>query len=163
MNAALRFIRLATALACIGWMTPALAEVALSTTVQELERVVAPDGSVSSQLVAPDKVVPGDDMHYTITFRNAGKTAVDAGTVVITNPVPENTTYIGESAFGAGTTILFSVDGGAVFRKANELTVVRDGVEVPASANDYTTIRWTFGPALAPGAQGNVSFNVRLK
>ena len=56
-----------------------------------------------------------------------------------------------------------SVDGGKTFGPANELTVVRDGQTVAASSADYTTIRWVFGPALAPAAQSHVSFNVRLK
>jgi hypothetical protein len=41
--------------------------------------------------------------------------------------------------------------------------VVRDGVKTPATAADYTTIRWVFGPALAPGGKSYVSFNARLK
>ncbi len=131
--------------------------------MQKLERVVAPDGTVSSRFVPAEKVVPGDDVHYTITFVNDGKSAIDAGTVVITNPVPENTQYLADSAFGSGTTIQFSVDGGKTFGPANELTVVRDGQTVAGTSADYTTIRWVFGPALAPAAQSHVSFNVRLK
>jgi hypothetical protein len=88
---------------------------------------------------------------------------VDAGTVVITNPIPENTVYLADSAFGAGTQIVYSVDGTEHFAAPDKLTVVREGVQVPATSADYTAIRWTFGPALAAGAQGHVSFNVRLK
>ena len=156
-------LKLAVALICIGWIAPSFADIALKTTVQKMERVIAPDGTVSSRMVPAEKVVPGDDVHYTITFVNEGDKPVDAGTAVITNAVPENTQYMSDSAFGAGTTIQFSVDGGKTFHPANELTVVRDGVKVPASSADYTTIRWVFGPALAPAAQSYVSFNVRLQ
>ncbi len=163
MNVAIRTLKFAALLACVGWIAPALADVKLTTTVQKMERVAAPDGSVGSRLVPAEKVIPGDDVHYTITFVNEGKAAADAGSVVITNPVPENTQYIADSAFGSGTSVQFSVDGGKTFHPANELTVVRDGVKVPATPSDYTTIRWVFTPALAPAAQSYVSFNARLQ
>jgi uncharacterized repeat protein (TIGR01451 family) len=163
MNAVVRTLKLATMLACVGWVAPALADVKLNTTVQKVERVAAPDGSVGSRLVPAERVIPGDDVHYTITFVNDSTAAADAGSVVITNPIPENTQYIADSAFGSGTTIRFSVDGGKTFHPANELSVVRDGVKVPATSADYTTIRWVFGPALAPAAQSYVSFNARLQ
>ncbi|HEY6598487.1 MAG TPA: hypothetical protein VIZ30_04215 [Pseudomonadales bacterium] len=156
-------LKFAAASICLAWIAPAFADIALTTTVQKLERIVAPDGTVSSQLAPAEKVVPGDDMHYTITFANDGDKPIDAGTAIITNPVPENTQYLSDTAFGSGTTIQFSVDGGKTFGPANELTVVRDGQTVAASSADYTTIRWVFGPALAPAAQSHVSFNVRLK
>ncbi len=163
MKAVLRTLQFVAVLACAGWIAPALADVKLTTTVQKMERVAAPDGSVGARLVPAEKVIPGDDVHYTITFVNDGKTAADAGSVVITNPIPTNTQYIADSAFGSGTTIQFSVDGGKTFHPANELSVVRDGVKVPATGADYTTIRWVFGPALAPAAQSYVSFNARLQ
>lgn len=163
MKAVVRTLQLAAVSMCVGWVAPAFADVKLTTTVQKMERVAAPDGSVGSRLVPAEKVIPGDDVHYTITFVNDGKTAADAGSVVITNPVPENTHYVADSAFGSGTTIQFSVDGGKTFHPANELSVVRDGVKMPATSADYTTIRWVFGPALAPAAQSYVSFNARLQ
>ena len=163
MKAVVRTLQIVTVLACAGWIAPALADVKLNTTVQKMERVAAPDGSVGSRLVPAEKVIPGDDVHYTISFVNDGKSAADAGSVVITNPVPENTQYIADSAFGSGTTVQFSVDGGKTFHPANELSVVRDGVKMPATSADYTTIRWIFGPALAPAAQSYVSFNARLQ
>ncbi len=103
MNAAIRTLKIATLLACVGWIAPALADVKLTTTVQKMERVASPDGSVGTRLVPADNVIPGDDVRYTITFVNDGKAAADAGSVVITNPVPENTQYIADSAFGSGT------------------------------------------------------------
>ena len=163
MNAAVRISKIALALACVGWIAPALADVTLTTTVQKIEHVTAPDGSVGARLVPAEKVIPGDEVRYTITFANDGSKAADAGTVVVTNPVPDNTQYIADSAFGSGTTIRFSVDGGKSFHPANELTVVRDAAESPATPADYTTIRWVFGPALAPGEKSYVSFNARLQ
>jgi uncharacterized repeat protein (TIGR01451 family) len=163
MSARAMSLKFVVVLACLGWIAPAFADVRLTTTVQKMERVAAPDGTVSSRLAPAEKVIPGDEVRYTIAFENDGAKPVDAGTVVITNPVPENTQYIADSAFGSGTTIQFSVDGGKTFHPANELTVVRDGVKTAATPADYTTIRWTFAPALAPAQKSYVSFNARLQ
>jgi uncharacterized repeat protein (TIGR01451 family) len=163
MKTAIHGFRVVMALAFSLGIVPAFAAVTLTTTVQKVEHVKAADGTVGSKLVPADKVVPGDEVKYTIVFKNDTKVPVDAGTVVVTNPVPANTVYVADSAFGSGTKIQFSIDGAKSFGSPDDLTVVRDGAKAPASSADYTTIRWTFGPALAPAAQSYVSFNVRLK
>ncbi len=119
-------------------------------------------GEPQRQLVDADSVVPGDELRYTITFTNDGGASVDAGSVVITNPIPDETEYLDGTAFGSGTDIVFSVDG-ENFAAPEALTVTRGGAEVPAAAKDYRSIRWVFRPALEPGETGNVSFGVRLK
>ena len=88
---------------------------------------------------------------------------VDAGSIVITNPVPTSTQYIDGTAFGAGTQIRFSADQGVTFDADSDLKIVKSGVEQLAAAQDYTTIQWQFQPNLAPGETGQVSFNVKLK
>ena len=137
--------------------------VTLSNRVEKIERVPAADGSVESRLVPADQVVPGDELRYTIVFENNGGHAVDAGSVVITNPLPTATEYLNGTAFGAGTEISFSTDGGQSFARPEDLIVLQDGIEVPAQARDYTAIRWVFSPELAPGEKSYVSFNVKLK
>ena len=138
------------------------AQVTLSNSVKKVETVVNEDGQAERRLIDASSVVPGDELRYTITFTNGGGEAVDAGSIVITNPIPEATEYLDGTAFGAGTDIVFSTDG-VSFANAAELMVEEDGSEAPASAKDYKTIRWVFSPELEPGATGDVSFNVRLK
>ncbi len=140
----------------------AAAQVTLSNSVKKVESFLNEDGQVERQLVDALSVVPGDELRYTISFSNNGNQVVDAGSVVITNPIPESTEYLDGTAFGAGTEIVFSIDGES-FAAASELIVDEGGVEAPASAKDYATIRWIFGPELKPGETGHVSFNVRLK
>ena len=163
MKGRLGLARTLVAICTAVWLAPALAAVALSTTVQKVVHETAADGSVATKLVDAQKVVPGDELHYTIVFRNDGDKPADAGSIVITNPIPDNTVYVADTAFGSGTRITYSVDDEKNFATPDKLTVVRDGAEVPASSADYTAIRWTFQPSLAPAAQGHVSFNVRLK
>lgn len=140
----------------------AAAEVKLENSVKKVEAFVNEAGAVERRLVDADRVVPGDELRYSIRFRNRGTEVIDAGSVVITNPVPADTEYLEGSAFGAGTAILFSVDG-EHFDVPEALTVLLNGEEVIASAKDYQAIRWTFLPELAPSEEGFVTFNVRLK
>lgn len=143
----------------------AQAEVTLSNDVQKVETFVDGDGAAQRRLVPADSVVPGDELRYTIRFVNNGTESVDAGSIVITNPIPDDTEYLDGTAFGSGTNISFSTDAGSSFGEPDQLTVVPDGsvAPTPAAARDYTTIRWEFTPTLAPGESSHVSFNVRLK
>ncbi len=136
--------------------------VRLENAIKKVESYVNPQGDVERKMVEAARVVPGDELQYTITFTNDGTEAVDAGTVVITDHIPPDTQYIEGTAFGAGTAVQFSVDG-EVFAEPDQLVVTRDGKQVVASAKDYTAIRWNFSPELKPGSTGWVSFNVRLK
>ena len=145
------------------WATAAAAEVKLEHTIQKVVHKAGAGGVAETTFVAADRAIPGDELVYTITFTNNGTKAVDAGSVVITNPIPVELEYLPGTAFGAGTTIVFSTDGGKTFAEPAKLTAVVDGASVTAPVTAYTTIRWTFGPALAPGASSTVSFHARLK
>ena len=157
------FARRTLVIVCAAFGLTAGADVTLENRVQKLEHFVDEVGARQVRLAEAEKVIPGDELRYTIVFSNRGAQTVDAGSVVITNPLPASTEYIDGTAFGAGTEITFSVDDGTTFANSADLTVVRDGREAPASSADYTAIRWTFAPALEPGATSHVWFNVRLK
>ena len=138
------------------------AQVSLENTVQKVETFVNEAGEPQRRLVDADSVVPGDELRYTITFTNNGTEVVDAGSIVITNPIPAETVYLDGSASGSDTEIDYSVDG-ENFGSAEELTIGQGEAEAIASARDYKSIRWVYQPALEPGEAGDVSFNVRLK
>jgi uncharacterized repeat protein (TIGR01451 family) len=140
----------------------AVAQVKLENTIRMLETFVNSDGEVERRMVDANSVVPGDELQYVVRFVNQGDLPVDAGTIVITDAIPANTVYVDGTAFGAGADVSFSIDG-VRFAPPSDLTVVKDGVPVPAGAQDYTSIRWSFAPTLDPGAAGHVTFNVRLK
>ena len=133
----------------------------VTTTVQKQEVTVNDSGEAETRLVAADTVVPGESVVYTITFQNISDEP--AANVVITNPISEDLTYVDGSAFGPGTVIQFSTDGGQNFAAADELTVVEDGVSRPAGPDDFTHIRWVMQNELAVGAQGTARFIAVLK
>ncbi len=126
------------------------------TTVHKEEVTVDETGETVRKMVPAELVVPGESVYYTITFRNVGEENAD--NVVITNPIAENLTYVDGSAFGPGTDIQFSVDGGATFAAASDLTVAENGRQRPATAEDYTHVRWVMQNNLEPGAQGTARF-----
>ncbi len=133
----------------------------VTTTVQKQEVTVNDSGEAETRLVAADSVVPGESVVYTITFQNISDEP--AANVVITNPISEDLTYVDGSAFGPGTVIQFSTDGGQNFAAADELTVIDDGVSRPAGPDDFTHIRWVMQRELAVGAQGTARFTAVLK
>ncbi len=139
-------------------------EIVLTNTVQKVEYFTNEQGETESRLVEAAQVIPGDELAYTITFENVSDdVTVDAGSVVITNPVPPEVRYLESTAFGAGTVISYSADGGEFFGAPDELVVTGENGDRVADASDYTHIRWTFEPALEPGQTGSVSFRARLR
>jgi uncharacterized repeat protein (TIGR01451 family) len=90
---------------------------------------------------------PGTTLTYTVLVTNNGSGPANA--VVVIDPVPANTTYVGGSAAGAGTTIEYSHDGGATY----------DG----SDAAPVTHVRWTLAaPLAASGGSVTVSFQVTI-
>lgn len=130
------------------------------TIVQKVEVTVTDTGETERRLVPAATVVPGDDVVYTITFTNTSDEIAE--NIVITNPLAGELTYVEGSAFGPGTTIEFSVDGGVSYAAASELTVSEDDEVRPARPEDFTHIRWVMQADLQVGAQGLARFRARL-
>lgn len=136
-------------------------DVVLSHRVEKVETFINDDGVREERLVPTDRVYEGDELRYTISFANDTDETIEPDSIVVTNPIPAHTQYIEGSAYGAGTTVEFSVDGGDRFAAPEQLSVGgEDGPRV-ALPSDYTTIRWHYGSPLAPGQQGQVFFRVR--
>jgi uncharacterized repeat protein (TIGR01451 family) len=131
------------------------------TVVQKEQVTVNEAGEAETKLVAADRVVPGEKVVYTITFRNISDEPAE--NVVITNPISAELMYVDGSAFGPGSDIQFSVDGGQTFANSNELTVTEDGVTRSAVAEDFTHVRWVMQQELAAGAQGIARFSAVLE
>ena len=136
---------------------PALAEVQLATAVSLVQAFLGEDGQLERRLADPNDAAPGDELRYTITFTNTGVVPVEAGAIVITNPIPESTEYVPGSAGGEGARILFTADVEWPGNWGNEGVVER-----PASASEVRAVRWIYARPLAPDASGEVWFHLRL-
>ena len=130
-------------------------------TTAETEQEVVEQGQKVKRLVPAGKVVPGNEVVWTITAVNVCKTPTD--NVVVANPVPEQMTYVANSAMGVGTDIAYSLDG-KEFKSAAELQVrAADGSTRVARADEYRAIRWTYQAAFAPGATAFVRYRAVVK
>jgi uncharacterized repeat protein (TIGR01451 family) len=132
-------------------------------TLAEVEvEVITEDGEKEVRRVEAAKVIPGDEVIYTIRYANTGDEPAE--NIVITDPIPEHMLYLGGSAYGEGAAITFSVDDGKTFDVADNLTVTADdGTERPAGPSDYTHIKWMLEGELEPDAGGFVTFRAELQ
>lgn len=162
MNLKRHIISMAVFALTCGIAASSAAQVTLENSIRKVLTEVNAQGEVQRELIAAESVVPGDELQYVIRFKNDGELPVDAGTIVITNMIPEHTEYLKGTAFGSGTQIKYSIDGEA-FAAPQDLTIADADIERRADPADYAAIRWNFAPVLEPGASGYVSFNVRLK
>ena len=131
--------------------------------VAQKEMVVTDSqGNKQIKRVEPAKVVPGDEIIYTITYTNVGTQAAE--NVFITNPVPEHMNYKEGSAAGMGTTITFSVDKGVTYDVPINLKIKNsDGTTRPVGAGDFTNIRWALTNPLPPKGTGYVEYRAVLQ
>jgi uncharacterized repeat protein (TIGR01451 family) len=99
-------------------------------------------GAQAGHRIEPaDRLVPGDQVVYTVEIRNTS--ALPRPPPTVDYPVPEHTRYLADSATGAGADVTFSVDGGETFARPESLFVSgAGGAKRPATADDYTHIRW---------------------
>ncbi len=132
----------------------------LQTLAQTEEQYTDEQGKAAKRLVPADKIVPGDEVIWTITAKNVCDTAAD--NIVIANPVPEHMSYVANSAMGVGTTITYSLDG-QKFATTGELTVkADDGSQRPARADEIRAIRWTYTSPFSKGATAFVRYRATV-
>ena len=133
--------------------------------VAEKEIAVVENGQTVIKRVTADTAEPGQVVYYTLTVVNSGDEK--ATNVVINNPLPDGAAYVGGSAFGDGSKILFSVDGGKQFNTPSRLTVTvgkADGSTEKQAAEpaQYTNIRWTLAD-VPPGKSLTLGYEATIK
>lgn len=164
MSKHIALFALALAIAAPASAAPATASgtVEVSIVGQMEQEYRNEKGEKAKRLVPITKIVPGDQVIYTINYENKGKLPADR--VVVTDPIPPEVSYVDGSAFGPGTEIEFSADGGKTWGAPAALKVKgADGKERAATAADYTHIRWKLAASVAPGQKGFVRFRAVLK
>ena len=137
----------------------------LKITTQKEVIVKDKEGKARTEWIEAAKTNPGDVLKFTIAYTNAGST--EARGAVIDDPIPEGTTYIGNSAEGKDAAVTFSIDGKnfeappMIKYKAKQA----DGkeVEYQASPDMYRHIRWKLTKPVPAKTSGTVSFKVTVK
>ena len=134
----------------------------VKTVVQKLSETVNENGEAQTELVEIDTAVPGDQVVYTVTFRNIG--VEPAQNIRITNPIPEQMRYVSGTAFGPGSDIEYSADGGETWGQPALLRVQDEsGIERLAEASDFTHIRWALNAPLAAGEGSFARFRAIIR
>ena len=143
---------------------PVLAEgdIVVQTIAETEKEVVGTAGRKEKKREPVTLAIPGSTVIYTTRFTNKG--AKPAGNIVIDNPIPNDTTFVAGSAFGANAVVTYSVDGGKKYDVPSKLRVrTPDGKTRAAKPDDYTHIRWTYKGELAAGKSSDVGFRVVIK
>lgn len=120
------------------------------------------DGLAARKLAPATRVVPGDEVIYTLEVRNTGATSVRAPSVIYA--VPAHMRYVADSATGPGAEVSFSVDGGHTFDQPENLHVPdADGHDRAAISSDYTHIRWKLKRILKSNSVAFTRFHAVVK
>ena len=138
---------------------PAAGNIEFKNVAEVEVETKAADGKVEKKRVPVQKAIPGTVVFYTSTFKNIG--SKPAGNIVITNPIPVNTTLVAASPYGEGMDISYSADGAKTWAAVDKLKVKgADGKDRAAGISDITHVKWTPKADLAPGKVGEAGFRV---
>jgi uncharacterized repeat protein (TIGR01451 family) len=135
--------------------------VSLKTEAQVEQDYVDAQGKPAKRLVAAGKVVPGNEIVWTITATNT--CAKPAEKVAIENAVPEHMTYVADSATGSGTTITYSVNGRDFVKQSELIVREADGKARPARVDEIKSIRWVVNTAIAPNASAAAHYRAKVQ
>jgi len=124
----------------------------LKTTAETEQQYVNDQGQKATRLAPLGKVVPGDQVIWTITAKNICNKPADH--IVIDNAVPEHMKLVADSAVGAGTVITYSVDG-KQYGPAGTLSIKDANGTHTASQEELRHLRWTYQ---APFAASTTAF-----
>jgi uncharacterized repeat protein (TIGR01451 family) len=130
--------------------------------IAEVETRTSRNGRDAIKLVPADRLVPGDQVVYTVEIRNTGSVTVPNPSVPY--PIPDHVRYLADSAVGPGAEVSFSIDGGRTFDRPENLKVAGPaGRLVPATAADYTHIRWQLKHSLKGNSVAFARFRAIVK
>jgi uncharacterized repeat protein (TIGR01451 family) len=134
----------------------------VSINVEKIVKSGLENDAEKTQLAPLDVENAGDEVVYTLAFENTSSRSIDS--IRISSPIPPRMRYHENSAFGPGADVLYSVDGGKIYGKPNELLVAtEEGISHIASATEYTDIRWVLKGPLEPGAKGFARFRAAVR
>jgi uncharacterized repeat protein (TIGR01451 family) len=130
--------------------------------IAEVEAAISQNGREVPKLLPADRVVPGDQIIYTLEIRNTGGMALAPPKVDY--PVPEHMHYVADSASGPGADISYSIDGGRTFDRPENLKILdSQGIKHTAGADAYTHIRWQLKNILKANAVAFARFRAVVK
>lgn len=130
--------------------------------IAEVQTKISQNGREASKLIPADRVVPGDEVIYTLEIRNTSARALPSPRVDY--PIPDHMRYLADSAAGPGAAVSYSVDGGRTFGRPESLRIAGPGgLSRPAAPADYTHIRWQLKNTLKGNSVAFARFRAVVK
>ena len=117
---------------------------------------VTKNGVTMERVVPITTMVPGETVVYRYDIHNTA--ASPAGDVMVKTAIPENTTYLANSAAVPGWTVLVSHDGEQHARESELVITEIDETSRPAAAADIRYLRWTLHGQLGSQEVKTVEF-----
>lgn len=105
------------------------------------------------------EVRPGEVITWRMRVTNNRATALPAPKMV--GPIPEGTTFVGDSAEGEGVAVDYSLDGQSY--SPRPMVQNERGEMVPADPSTYKSVRFTFNESVAPGKSKLASYRTRVR
>lgn len=118
----------------------------------------------TESIIPSSSARPGQTVEYQLAARNFGETALPAGTVIITGPVPGGTTFVPESATPKDERILteYSADG-TNFADADSPILSGEGDNrTVVDPKAYKAVRWTLLVPLEPAQEETFVYRVTV-
>ena len=138
--------------------------VSVDLEIYVVSEVTAADGSVSERFEQAGSARPGQTVEYRLVVTNQDDTTLPEGTVIVTGPVPESTTFIANSATPSSANVLteYSLDG-STFSEPPLFTNNDSGDQVTADPSAYRGVRWTLLTPFEPGQQTTLVYRVTVE
>jgi uncharacterized repeat protein (TIGR01451 family) len=127
-----------------------------------VSQITNEDGSVKESFKPSQTARPGQTVEYRLFAKNEDETNLPAGTVVITGPIPDGTTFVPNSATPNSDEVLteYSADGENFQNSDSPVMIEIDGKKEIVDPLQYKAVRWTLLKELQPGQE--VQFVYRI-
>ena len=107
---------------------PAMGTIELRSEAEVEVSLTLEDGTQAIRRVPATKVIPGDEVIFTLHYHNYGTKPAEE--VFLTNPIPQHMQLKGAPDLPAGPAITYSIDGGLSYGSMSQLKVIdSDGKE----------------------------------
>jgi uncharacterized repeat protein (TIGR01451 family) len=138
--------------------------VSVALEIYVVSEVTAADGSISERFEQADSARPGQTVEYRLIVTNQDDTTLPEGTVVVTGPIPQSTTFIAGSATPSSADVLteYSLEG-STFSEPPLFTTNDSGEQVTADPAVYRAVRWTLLTPFEPGEQMTLVYRVTVE
>jgi uncharacterized repeat protein (TIGR01451 family) len=142
-------------------------EVSIRFEAYIVSEVTTDDGGTQEKFTAATTARPGQIVEYRVYAENVSDVTLPPGSIVLTGPIPENTSYVDGSARTNASDVLteFSTDGSNFGQEPLVTTIeeedgnTRQGIALP---ENYSAVRWTLRLDLEPGQEEIFYYRVIL-